>query len=45
LKEVWASGNWWELISYKVFFSIGLFIFSFFIPAIIKRIKGGQAIK
>jgi uncharacterized membrane protein YdjX (TVP38/TMEM64 family) len=45
LKEVWASGNWWELISFKVFFSIGLFIFSFFIPAIIKRIKGGQAIK
>ena len=42
LKEVWASGNWWELISFKVFFSIGLFIFSFFIPAIIKRIKGGQ---
>ena len=42
LKEVWASGNWWELISFKVFFSIGLFIFSFFIPAIIKRIKGGK---
>jgi uncharacterized membrane protein YdjX (TVP38/TMEM64 family) len=42
LKEVWASGNWWELISFKVFFSIGLFIFSFFIPTIIKRIKGEQ---
>ena len=42
LKEVWTSGNWWELISFKVFFSIGLFIFSFFIPAIIKRIKGEQ---
>jgi uncharacterized membrane protein YdjX (TVP38/TMEM64 family) len=40
LKEVWASGNWGELISFKVFFSIGLFIFSFFIPKIIKRIKG-----
>jgi uncharacterized membrane protein YdjX (TVP38/TMEM64 family) len=39
LKEVWASGNWTELISFKVFFSIGLFIFSFFIPKIIKRIK------
>jgi len=39
LKEVWASGNWAELISFKVFFSIGLFIFSFFIPKIIKRIK------
>ena len=40
LKEVWPSGNWGELISFKVFFSIGLFIFSFFIPKIIKKIKG-----
>lgn len=40
LKDVWTSGNWGELISLKVFFSIGLFIFSFFIPKIIKRIKG-----
>jgi len=39
LKEVWASGNWGELISFKVFFSIALFIFSFFIPKIIRRIK------
>jgi len=39
LKEVWISGNWAELISFKVFFSIALFIFSFFIPKIIKRIK------
>lgn len=40
LKDVWASGNWGELISFKVFFSIGLFIFSFFIPKIIKKFKG-----
>ncbi len=40
LKEVWTSGNWMELISFKVFFSIGLFIFSFFIPKIIKKVKG-----
>jgi uncharacterized membrane protein YdjX (TVP38/TMEM64 family) len=40
LKDVWASGNWSELISFKVFFSIALFIFSFFIPKIIKKIKG-----
>ena len=39
LKDVWASGNWGELLSFKVFFSIGLFIFSFFIPKIIKKIK------
>ena len=32
LKEVWASGNWAELISFKVFFSIGLFVFLAFYP-------------
>lgn len=40
LKEVWVSGNWAQLVSFKVFFSIGLFIFSFFIPKIIKKVKG-----
>ncbi len=39
IKEVWESGNWSELLSFKVFFSIGLFIFSFFIPNIIKKVK------
>lgn len=40
IKEVWASGNWGELLSFKVFFSVGLFIFSLFIPKIIKKIRG-----
>ena len=39
IKEVWAAGDWRQLISFKVFFSVGLFIFSLFIPKIIKRIK------
>jgi len=39
LKDVWASGDWGQLISFKVFFSIGLFIFSFFIPKMIKRFR------
>jgi uncharacterized membrane protein YdjX (TVP38/TMEM64 family) len=39
LKEVWASGNWAQLISVKVFFSIALFVLSFFIPKIIKMFK------
>ena len=39
LKEVWASGDWGQLVSEKVFFSVALFIFSFFIPKIIKKIK------
>jgi uncharacterized membrane protein YdjX (TVP38/TMEM64 family) len=42
VKEVWASGNWGGLISFKVFFSVGLFIFSFFIPKIIKKIRGEE---
>jgi uncharacterized membrane protein YdjX (TVP38/TMEM64 family) len=42
VKEVWASGNWDQLISFKVFFSVGLFIFSLFIPRIIKRIRGEE---
>jgi hypothetical protein len=32
LKEVWVSGNWAELLSFKVVFSVALFVFSFFIP-------------
>jgi uncharacterized membrane protein YdjX (TVP38/TMEM64 family) len=39
LKQVWTSGNWAELISFKVLFSVGLFVFSFFIPNILKKIK------
>jgi len=39
LKEVWASGNWGNLISFKVVFSVGLFVFSLFIPKIIKKFK------
>ena len=39
LKEVWVSGDWGNLISLKVFFSIGLFIFSLFIPKIINKMK------
>ena len=39
IREVWAAGDWGQLISFKVFFSVGLFIFSLFIPKIIKRIK------
>ena len=43
LKEIWASGNWGGLVSFKVFFSIGLFIFSFSIPRIIKKIRGEES--
>jgi uncharacterized membrane protein YdjX (TVP38/TMEM64 family) len=39
VKEVWVSGNWGDLISLRVFLSLALFVFSFFIPKIIKNIK------
>ena len=45
LKEVWASGNWAELLSSKVFFSVVLFIFSLFIPKIINKFKGDRGIR
>ncbi|TFG58501.1 MAG: TVP38/TMEM64 family protein [Deltaproteobacteria bacterium] len=40
VRDVWASGNWADLLSFKLFFSVGLFVFSFFIPKIIKKVKG-----
>ena len=43
IKEIWASGQWAELLGWRVLFAVGLFIFSFFIPAIIKRLKGDSA--
>jgi len=42
LKEIWASGQWQQLAAPKVFFSVGLFLFSFFIPKIVKKIKGQE---
>lgn len=39
LKEIWAGGDWGRLYSFKVFFSIALFVLSFFIPKIIKKIR------
>ncbi len=39
LKEVWASGDWGQLFSFKVFFSVALFIFSLFIPKIIAMFR------
>ena len=40
VRDVWASGNWGGLLSFKVIFSVALFVFSFFIPKIIKKVKG-----
>ena len=42
LKNVWSSGKWEQLVSPEVFFSLALFVFSFFIPVILKRIGAGR---
>jgi pilus assembly protein TadC len=39
VKEVWASGHWADLVSWKVIFSVALFVFSFFIPKILEKLK------
>ena len=40
VKEIWTSGHWLDLLSLKVFFSLALFFFSFFIPKIIRKMRG-----
>ncbi len=45
IKEVWASGQWANLLTWKVSFSLGLFAFSLFIPKIINKLKIWQSIK
>ncbi len=45
IKEVWASGQWGNLLTWKVFFSLGLFVFSLFIPKIINKLKIWQSVK
>jgi uncharacterized membrane protein YdjX (TVP38/TMEM64 family) len=44
IKNVWASGQWEELLSWKVFLSIALFVFSFFIPKLLKMVKVSKEI-
>ena len=45
VRDVWASGEWRGLLSWKVFFSLGLFVFSFFIPKIIDKVKTSKKSK
>ncbi len=45
VKEVWVTGQWGGLVSWKVFLSIGLFILSFFIPKIVERLRGIQRVQ
>lgn len=42
LKDVWASGQWGELLSWQVLLSLALFVFSFFIPKLLKMMKAAK---
>jgi uncharacterized membrane protein YdjX (TVP38/TMEM64 family) len=42
LRDVLSSGDWGQLFSLRVFFSLILFVFSLFIPKIIKKFRGGK---
>jgi len=44
LRDAWISGRWSDLISFKVLFAIVLYVFSFFIPLILKKIKGSPVL-
>jgi uncharacterized membrane protein YdjX (TVP38/TMEM64 family) len=39
VREVWISGNWAQLLSWKVLFAVGLFGFSLFIPKIVRKFR------
>ena len=45
IKEVWATSRWANLLTWKVFFSLGLFAFSLFIPKIINKLKVWQNLR
>jgi len=40
VRDVWAGGDFRGLLSLKVLFSVALFVFSFFLPKIIRKIRG-----
>jgi uncharacterized membrane protein YdjX (TVP38/TMEM64 family) len=39
VKEIWVSGDWAQLGSFKVLFALALFLFSFFIPKLLKTLS------
>jgi len=43
LAEVWRSGEWRQLAGWKAAFSLGLFVGSFYIPRLIRKIKPDAA--
>jgi len=42
LRDAWTGGQWEDLLNWQVLLSLFLFIFSFFIPKLLKLAKGTQ---
>ncbi len=40
LRDAWISGRWNDLVSIKMLFGLSLYGFSFFVPLILKKLKG-----
>lgn len=40
LKKAWSSGQWEDLVSLKMGLALAVFAFSFFIPAILRKMRG-----
>ncbi len=45
IKDVWTGGRWEELLSWQVLLSLALFVFSFFIPKLLKMAKVTKGIE
>ncbi|MBF0495194.1 MAG: TVP38/TMEM64 family protein [Deltaproteobacteria bacterium] len=39
VRDIWVSGQWGRLLSWKIVFSLALFVFSCFIPKIVEKVK------
>lgn len=44
LRDVWATGRWEDLLSWKVCLSVILFVSSFFIPKVLKMIRKEESV-
>ncbi|MFW6332772.1 MAG: TVP38/TMEM64 family protein [Thermodesulfobacteriota bacterium] len=45
IRDIWAGGRWEALLSWKIFLSLALFIFSFFIPKLLKTARMQKGLK
>jgi uncharacterized membrane protein YdjX (TVP38/TMEM64 family) len=38
----WKSGNWWQLVNWESLFALSLFVASFFIPKLVKKLSPAE---